>query len=110
MTGMSGTGATIGLLAGAGFALVLARLPWGRQVRLDDRLEPYLRDTAPSRLLLTGSNRVLLGPLERLTAPLMADAVRWLERVLGGSGSVRRRLDQLGPGHSLEQFRAEQVV
>jgi tight adherence protein C len=36
--------------------------------------------------------------------------VRWLERISGGSPAVRRRLDQLGSGASVEQFRAEQLV
>ena len=40
----------------------------------------------------------------------MTDAVRWLERLTGGPATVRRRLDQLGRGGSVEQFRAEQVI
>jgi tight adherence protein C len=40
----------------------------------------------------------------------MADAVRWVERISGGSAGVQRRLDQLGGRRTVEQFRAEQVV
>jgi tight adherence protein C len=40
----------------------------------------------------------------------MADGMRWAEKVSGGPGTVRRRLDQLGGTRSVEQFRAEQVV
>jgi tight adherence protein C len=40
----------------------------------------------------------------------MSGAVRWVERISGGSASVRRRLDQLGRGGGVEQFRAEQVL
>jgi tight adherence protein C len=38
------------------------------------------------------------------------DAVRWVERISGGSGTVRRRLDQLGGRRTVDQFRAEQVI
>jgi tight adherence protein C len=48
--------------------------------------------------------------LERLVAPLMADAVRGLERFLGGASSVRRRLDQAGRDMTVEEFRSQQVV
>jgi tight adherence protein C len=40
----------------------------------------------------------------------MADAAHWVERLTGGPGTVRRRLEQVGRGTSVEQFRAEQVV
>jgi tight adherence protein C len=108
----SPSGALVGLVAGLGAALVWWRLPWRRRPTLDDRLAPYLRDAVPtSRLLATppamGSP---LGTLERLLAPVMSDAVQWVERVSGGAGAVRRRLDQLGDQRRVEQFRAEQVV
>lgn len=113
---LSPTGALLGLVAGIGLLLVVTRVPWLRRPVLDDRLAPYLRDAAPpSRLLGAPSaggpdQRGPLAALERLLAPVMTDAVAWVERLLGGSASVRRRLDQLAPGRTLEQFRAEQVV
>jgi tight adherence protein C len=75
-------------------------------------LVPYLGRQQPSRLLPPdpASGTGPLRTLERLLAPVMADASRWVERVTGGPGSVHRRLDQLGTGTTLEQFRAEQVV
>ena len=113
--GWSSTGALFGLVAGLGLVLVAARLPWRRRPRLDDRLAPYVRDAAPpSRLLgqpaLREATPGPLGVLERLLAPVLSDAGQRVERLLGGSANVRRRLDQLGPGRTLEQFRAEQVV
>jgi len=48
--------------------------------------------------------------MERILAPFMADAIRLVERVLGGAVSARRRLDQAGRGMTLEQLRAEQVL
>lgn len=111
--GWSSTGALIGLVAGLGLVLVLARLPWLRRPRLDDRLAPYVRDAAPPSRLLGQSTAPGAGPagaLGRLLEPALADAAARVERLLGGSAAVRRRLDQLGPGRTLEQFRAEQVV
>jgi tight adherence protein C len=107
----SPVGAVVGLLWGFGAALVWVRLPRHRRPGLDERLAPYLRDAVPaSRLLEASSPRSPLTTLERLLAPVMADAVRGVERLSGGQLTVRRRLDQLGPGLRIEQFRAEQVV
>jgi tight adherence protein C len=110
--GLAPAGALLGLAGGIGIWLVLVRLPWLRRPTLDARLAPYLGRQRPSRLLppdpstSTGPLRIL----ERLLAPVMADASRWVERVTGGPGTVHRRLDQLGTGTTVEQFRAEQVV
>jgi len=104
-------GAGLGAVLGLGLLLVLTSVPRWRQVDLVDRLEPYLRDTRPSRLLLDlPGRRARLGTLERLLAPVMNDGVRWVERISGGPGTVRRRLEQSGTGATMEQFRAEQVV
>ena len=107
------TGAALGALAGLGLWLVVVRLPVMRRPTLDDRLAPYLRDAARPSRLLGGPGSASTGPfsvLERLLAPVMGDAARWVERITGGPGTVRRRLEQLGRGGTIEQFRAEQVV
>lgn len=105
------TGAVLGLLAAAGLSLTLSRVPTWRRPTLDDRLAPYLRDSArPSRLL---SNNRALTPfptLERIIAPVLGDAVHVLERVLGGAASARHRLEQAGRGMTLDEFRAEQIL
>lgn len=104
-------GAALGLVAGLGLWLVVARLPVFRRPRLEDRLAPYLREVAPpSRLLGQSVAATPLLVLERLLGPLMGDADRWVERLSGGTTSVRRRLDQLGSDRSVEAFRAEQVL
>lgn len=114
MTGWLSTpvgGATLGLALGAGLCLVLLRVPALRRPTLDDRLAPYLRQ-APrrSRLLETSTAATPFVVLERLLGPVMADAVHGVERLTGGTSSVRRRLDQLGTGRTVDQLRAEQVV
>ncbi len=105
------TGSALGLLAGAGLCLVAAGTPWARRPRLDDRLAPYLRDAPrPSRLLEERRTLTPFPTVERLLGPVLQDAVRVVERWVGGLAGVRRRLDTLGDGTTLEQFRAEQVV
>jgi tight adherence protein C len=103
-------GATLGLGCGIGLVLALFGSPPLRPVRLTDRIAPYLADTpAPSGLLgraRTGS----VGTLRRLLGPATSRAVRWLDRLVGGSESVRRRLGGLGSTDSVEEFRIEQVV
>jgi tight adherence protein C len=48
--------------------------------------------------------------LERLVRPYLADGAELLERILGGGGSVRRRLDQSGSALTLHEFRIEQLI
>lgn len=104
-------GAVLGLVSGMGMWLAFVRLPMLRRPTLDDRLAPYLREMPRrSRLLVSSSTPTPFGILEKLLGPLMSDAVRWVERLFGGSSSVRRRLDQLGGDLTIEAFRAEQVL
>ncbi len=82
-----------------------------RRPTLDDRLAPYLRDAPrPSRLLLNARALTPFPTLERIAAPAIRDGVRVLERVLGATTSVRRRLEVAGRGMTVEQFRAEQLL
>lgn len=105
-------GAALGVALGVGLWLVVLRLPWSRRATLDDRLAPYLRDTPrPSGLMVsTGPLRTPFPILERLLEPVMADAVRTVERMFGGAASARRRLERAGRDPDLDAFRAEQVV
>ena len=99
------------MLAGCGLVISGSRLPWLRRPSLDDRLAPYLRDSAPPSRLLARDRTITPFPtLERLVAPLVADAARGLERFLGGANSARRRLDQAGRDMTLDEFRSEQVL
>lgn len=105
------SGALLGALLGVGLLTAVRFSPPLRRVRLDDRLAPYLRDAVrPSRLLAQTGTRTPFPTAERLLGPLLAELVAALERGLGGSASVRRRLAQAGLATSVEQFRVEQVV
>lgn len=104
-------GALLGLLASTGICLAVAASPPLRRPRLDDRLAPYLRDAPrPSRLLSDSRSLTPFPTLERLLGPVLRDAAAFVDRALGGSSSVRRRLDQAGRGLTLEHFRIEQVL
>ncbi|MDQ2957308.1 MAG: type II secretion system F family protein [Actinomycetota bacterium] len=105
-------GALLGLLVALGAILALRAAPPLRPVRLSERIAPYLADApAPSRLLARpDSVSNPFGMARRLLGPLTGDAVRWLDRLVGGSESVRRRLGGLGSAASVEEFRIEQVV
>ncbi|HEU5034541.1 MAG TPA: type II secretion system F family protein [Mycobacteriales bacterium] len=105
------TGALLGLLATSGIGIAVTASPPMRRPRLVDRLEPYLRDTPrPSRLLTDRRALTPFPTLERLLGPVLRDAARFVDRAVGGSTSVRRRLDQAGRDVTVEQFRIEQVL
>jgi tight adherence protein C len=104
-------GALLGLVASAGVCLAVAASPPVRRPRLDDRLAPYLRDAPrPSRLLTDGRALTPFPTLERLLGPVLRDAAAFVDRTVGGTASVRRRLDQAGRGVTVEHFRIEQVL
>lgn len=109
---LSPSGALFGLVAGLGAWLMVSRVPWRRTPTLDQRLAPYLRGIRRSPVVAAASraNRTPLDVVEQVLGPFMVDAVRWVERISGGTGTVRSRLDQLGGRRTVDQFRAEQVV
>jgi tight adherence protein C len=104
-------GMLIGLAAAVGLILAISYAPPFRSVRLVDRLAPYVHDTpAPSRLLGTATEAGLLTAVRRVFGPAVGDGARLVDRMLGGRAAVRRRLDALGSGLTVEDFRVEQVV
>jgi tight adherence protein C len=106
-------GALLGLLLAAGLLLAVGSAPPLRPVRLDQRLAPYLRDAPrPSRLLVREARprSTLAFALRKLLGPLLADAVRLVDRIIGGQGAVWRRLAALGRPQTVDEFRLEQVV
>lgn len=107
----SWTGAACGVGSLAGAALVLAGLPVRRRPSLDDRLEPYLRDTPRPSTLLTRPEAPR-GPLGfgALLAPYAARAGHLVDNLAGGGDSVARRQLRAGRAADVERFRAEQVL
>lgn len=103
-------GALLGAVAAVGALLASLASPPLRRRSLAERVAPYLTDAdVPSRLLAAdppdrGST------VGRLLAPVLKDAVTFLDKVIGGQVSVRRRLAALGSPMTVEQFRTEQVI
>ncbi|CAN7454290.1 type II secretion system F family protein [Terrabacter sp. LjRoot27] len=109
--GWSWAGATAGVLVVAGLALVIAGLPASRRPTLDDRLEPYLRDTPrPSTLLARPAPP--RGPFGfgELLAPYVARLGSGVGSLVGGAPSVVRRQLRAGQAADVDRFRAEQVM
>jgi tight adherence protein C len=108
---MSTLGGFLGLLAASGAILAAATAPPMRRPRLEHRLAPYLRDTVrPSRLLARSRPTTAVGALRRMVVPVLEDIAAFVDRAVGGTPSVRRRLDRCGSDLSVDQFRMEQVV
>jgi len=104
-------GGLLGGLAAAGLLLAVLASPPLRRPTMGDRIAPYLTDAArPSRLLTGATSGGTATALGRLTAPLVRDAVRFIDKVLGGRASVERRLAGLDSRMTVDQFRIEQVV
>jgi tight adherence protein C len=102
---------SVGLVAGVVLAVLGA--PRMRRPRLAARLDPYLRGLEPATSrLLQGAETPLtpLPALERLLGPMLQDGARLVERWLGGSAAVARRLREAGAAADVPRFRAEQVL
>jgi tight adherence protein C len=105
-------GALLGLVFGAGLVIAARNAPPMRPIRLVDRIGPYLGDApAPSRLLAHRSSSAMpFVVVRRLVGPFASDAIRLLDRTLGGASSIRRRLRGLASESTVEEFRIEQIV
>lgn len=98
-------GALVAFLGAAGCCLVVAGLGRLRRPALADRLLPYLRDVQPAVPRASEPTSAVAA----VFMPVIQRVARAVGRLLGGSSSVRSRLDRLGGRQSLEQFRIRQV-
>lgn len=102
---MSGwLGALLGLLLATGALVVALGWPGRRVVRLPHRVAPFVADTGEAQASASAPSWS-----DRLRSAV-ATTVAWLDRLVGGSESVRRRLGGLGSAATVEEFRIEQVV
>ncbi len=103
-------GALVGAFGGIGLVLVWWRIA-ARRITLDERLAPYLRvQQRGSRLLRPPAVHTPFPTVERIVAPVMADALRLVARFGSPTAELRRRLEHAGRLESVEEFRAVQVV
>jgi tight adherence protein C len=103
-------GVVLGATTGLCLWLVLDRFLASRHTSVALRVAPYLRDLPPSPTVAaappvdpTSALRAVFGPLVRRAADLV-------ERVLGGSASVSRRLQRARLPMTVHEFRISQVV
>ncbi len=101
-------GGLLGLLLAVGLLLIAAGLPIPGKVDLGQRIEPYLdRGPAPSRLLASTARPVRLGSV---VDPVLGALSRTMDRWLGGTESVRMRLQRAGLPDDVAGFRIQQVL
>lgn len=102
------SGAVLGAIAGVGLVVALERVLVLRRPRLELRVLPYVRDL-PS---MSGARSGAASPssLAGIVAPFLRATAEVLDRVLGGSASVRRRLDRLNSAMSVHEFRVQQAM
>lgn len=104
-------GAVLGGVAGAGMLLTLRGVVAGRRPTLEQRVLPYVRDLPPvARRALPASVGTPGSAFAAVFGPGLRSVGELLERVLGGSASVRRRLERANLPLTVHDFRVEQAV
>ncbi|GGF57083.1 pilus assembly protein TadB [Marmoricola endophyticus] len=101
-------GALLGGSFGLGVVLVLQRRLAARRTPIDLRVLPYLRDLP--QLGAVRSTTPETSALVGVFGPFLRGAADLVERVLGGSASIRRRLERADLELSVHDFRVQQVV
>jgi tight adherence protein C len=101
-------GVVLGAFAGLGIWLVVDRLLSTRHTSIAVRVAPYLRDLPSSATpsAPVGSTSAFVG----VFGPLVRRAADAVERVLGGSSSIVRRLERARVPMSLHEFRISQAT
>ena len=105
-------GMLLGAVTGAGLLLIGLRVMVLRRPQLATRVLPFVRDV-PRRDEGPVMRAVSSSPTSAaagIFGPLLRSAAELVERVLGGSSSVRRRLERAGLDRTVQEFRIEQVV
>lgn len=100
---------TLGLSVGLSLTFFVLSLPVMRRPRLEDRIGPYLRTTqaAEEKYHLTAPTETGFGGLAR---HFVHRALHWLNSRMTTDASVTLRLSKLGPSHTIDGFRARQVL
>ncbi|MCW2780163.1 MAG: pilus assembly protein TadB [Marmoricola sp.] len=103
------SGVFLGGLFGAGLWLAIDRIIVARRTPFAMRVLPYLRDL-PQTPRLTPVSVEPTSAFVGVFGPLLRAGADLVERILGGAGSVRRRIDRADLNLSVHDFRVEQVV
>jgi tight adherence protein C len=103
-------GGFLGGLVGFGLLLVAGRVAVLRRPLLGVRVLPYVRDLPQIGHRPEPGSGEPRSAAAALFGPMLRAAADTLERVLGGTASVRRRLERANLQISVHGFRIEQVV
>ena len=101
------TGGILGALGGLGLWLAVTRLLVLRRADFEQRVLLHLSDLPQ---LTRPRTEPAAGPLRLVFGPALQRAAERLERVLGGSAAVRRRIERAGLEITVHDFRVQQVV
>jgi tight adherence protein C len=102
-------GVVLGAFSGLGIWLVVERLWSARHTSLAVRVTPYLRDL-PSTSVRQSSPAEPTSAFLAVFGPMLRRAAELVERVLGGSASIARRLERARLPMSVQEFRIGQAV
>lgn len=105
-------GAILGAIAASGLLLAVTRIAAIRKPQLALRVLPYVRDLpqvgrTPALRVSSASPSVAAAGI---FGPFLRSAANFVERVMGGATSVRRRLERANIDKTVHEFRIEQVV
>lgn len=100
-------GAVLGGFAAVGLLTVFSRVVRMRRTDLGVRVLPYIADL-PSVGRSAGLDST--SALSGVFGPLLRNAADGVEKVLGGSASVQRRLDRAAIDKTVHEFRIDQVL
>ncbi|NYG58408.1 tight adherence protein C [Nocardioides daedukensis] len=100
-------GALLGGVAALGVLLFGTRVVSLRRTDLGTRVLPYVRDLPSVERRSVGEPTGVVGSV---FGPVLRRAADGVESVLGGSASVRRRLERSAIDKSVQEFRIEQVL
>jgi tight adherence protein C len=102
-------GALLGGVAGFGAWLVVDRMVSWRHTSIGVRVAPYLRDL-PGPAVVRAVPSVPSSAFRAVFGPVLRAAAQLVDRVLGGSASVARRLERARSPMSVHDFRVSQAV
>jgi tight adherence protein C len=103
-------GVVLGAFTGFGVWLVVDRLVSSRHTSIAARVAPYVRDLpATSRVVPPAPSRST-SAFAAVFGPMVRQAAHLVERVLGGSASIARRLERARLPMTVHEFRISQAV
>ncbi|RNM13631.1 type II secretion system F family protein [Nocardioides pocheonensis] len=103
-------GVLLGGLTGFGIWLVVDRWVAARHTSLAVRVAPYLRDLPAGGTLRPPPRPAPTSAFRAVFGPVLGRAAAAVERVLGGSASIARRLERARLPMSVHDFRISQAV